>query len=95
MPSFSFTHLVVFQGVCPLKDQLNSSTRLWLRFLGPLHSAVIYTFVEQVRRHGQDPFAYFKWVFEQLMHDSQPADLERLLPSSWMADIAPAEQKPA
>ena len=24
-------------GYCPLKDQLNSSTRLWLRFLGPLH----------------------------------------------------------
>jgi hypothetical protein len=32
-------------------------------------SAVIYTFVEQVRRHGKDPFAYFEWVFGKLMHD--------------------------
>jgi hypothetical protein len=28
-------------------------------------SAVLYTFVEQVPRHGADPFAYFEWVFEK------------------------------
>jgi transposase len=26
-------------------------------------SAVIYTFVEQIRRHGLDPHAYLEWVF--------------------------------
>ena len=48
-------------------------------------SAVIYTFVEQVRRHGRDPFAYFKWVFEKLMHDPADDELEALLPATWVA----------
>jgi len=59
----------------------------WM-FLGGEHtgwrSAVIYTFVEQVRRHGMDPFAYFEWVFEKLMHDPGPAELETLLPANWI-----------
>lgn len=37
-------------------------------------SAVIYTFVEQVRRHGADPFGYFEWVFEELMHNPPEAN---------------------
>jgi hypothetical protein len=37
---FSLTHLVLFQGCRPLKDQLNSSTSFWLRFLGPLHTTI-------------------------------------------------------
>jgi len=40
---------------------------------------VIYTFVEQVRRHGADPFAYFEWVFEKLMHHTPNEELENLL----------------
>jgi len=59
----------------------------WM-FLGGEHtgwrSAVIYTFVEQIRRHGMDPFAYFEWVFGKLMHDPGPAELEALLPASWI-----------
>ena len=47
-------------------------------------SAVIYTFVEQVRRHGLDPFAYFEWVFEKLMHEPSEGELEALLPKSWI-----------
>ena len=55
----------------------------WM-FIGGEHtgwrSAVIYTFVEQVRRHGADPFAYFEWVFEKLMHDPPAEEHEALLP---------------
>jgi len=29
-------------------------------------SAVTYSFIEQVRWNGLDPFAYFKWVIERL-----------------------------
>jgi len=47
-------------------------------------SAVIYTFVEQVRRHGKDPFAYFEWVFGKLMHDPSPDELPDLLPAAWL-----------
>lgn len=47
-------------------------------------SAVIYTFVEQVRRHGADPFAYFEWVFEKLMHNPPAEDHEALLPVNWI-----------
>lgn len=47
-------------------------------------SAIIYTFVEQVRRHGLDPFAYFEWVFEKLMHAPSEEELENLLPESWI-----------
>lgn len=47
-------------------------------------SAVIYTFVEQVRRHGKDPFAYFEWVFDKLMHDPPPGELPDLLPAAWI-----------
>jgi hypothetical protein len=47
-------------------------------------SAVIYTFVEQVRRHGADPFAYFEWVFEKLMHNPPAGDHEALLPVNWI-----------
>ncbi len=52
-------------------------------------SAVIYTFVEQVRRHGHDPFAYFEWVFGELLHDPGPEKLEALLPANWLK-IRPA-----
>jgi hypothetical protein len=42
-------------------------------FIGAEHtswrSAVIYTFVEQIRRHGVDRFAWFEWVFEKLMYN--------------------------
>jgi len=48
-------------------------------------SAVIYTFVEQIRRHGMDPFAYFEWVFEKLMHDPVADEREELLPVNWVA----------
>jgi len=52
-------------------------------------SAVIYTFVEQIRRHGLDPFAYFEWVFERLMHlpqvEPSKEELEPLLPAYWVA----------
>ena len=59
----------------------------WM-FIGGEHtgwrSAVIYTFVEQVRRHEADPFAYFEWVFEKLMHNPAPEELETLLPANWI-----------
>jgi len=49
-------------------------------------SAVIYTFVEQVRSRGADPYAYFEWVFEKLMHQPTPSadQLDQLLPSAWL-----------
>ena len=40
--------------------------------------------VEQVRRHGRDPFAYFEWIFEKLMHNPAEEDLPSLLPTSWL-----------
>lgn len=59
----------------------------WM-FIGGEHtgwrSAVIYTFVEQIRRHGADPFAYFEWVFEKLMHNPPEAQLVDLLPVNWL-----------
>lgn len=47
-------------------------------------SAVIYTFVEQLRRHGKDPFAWFEWVFGKLMRNPAPDELPALLPSTWL-----------
>ncbi|MDB4423421.1 transposase domain-containing protein [bacterium] len=47
-------------------------------------SAVIFTFVEQVRSHGHDPFAYFEWVFEKLIHKPPEDELEGLLPEAWI-----------
>ena len=59
----------------------------WM-FIGREHtgwrSAVIYTFVEQIRRHRADPFAYFEWVFEKLMHNPAPEKFEDLLPANWI-----------
>ena len=59
----------------------------WM-FIGGGHtgwrSAVIYTFVEQVRRHGRDPFAYLEWVFGKLMHNPDPQEMEALLPAEWL-----------
>jgi hypothetical protein len=59
----------------------------WM-FIGGEHidwrSAVIYTFVEQIRMHGADPFAYFEWVFEKLMHNPPAEELESLLPAHWL-----------
>ena len=34
-------------------------------------------------RHS-DPFAYFEWVFEKLMHNPAPEELETLLPANWI-----------
>jgi IS66 C-terminal element len=65
-------------------------------FIGGEHtgcrSAVIYTFVEQVRRHGADPFAYFEWVFEKLMHHPAPEELQALLPANWINTRPAASQ---
>jgi hypothetical protein len=49
-------------------------------------SAVIYTFVEQVRSRGADPYAYFEWVFEKLMHQPSPSaeQIDQLLPTAWL-----------
>ena len=58
-------------------------------------SAVIYTFVEQVRRHGHDPFAYFKWVFERLPGMTNQDDFAPLLPCSWVAAQQEAQDKAA
>ena len=46
---------------------------------------VLDTFVEQVRRHGHDPFAYFKWVFEHLPGMTNQDDFAPLLPCNWVA----------
>jgi transposase len=63
----------------------------WM-FIGGGHtgwrSAVIYTFVEQIRRHLRDPFAYFEWVFGKLMHRPAPDELEALLPANWVKATA-------
>jgi hypothetical protein len=59
----------------------------WM-FIGGEHtgwrSAVIYTFVEHIRRHSADPFAYFEWVFGKLMHNPPAEELESLLPIHWI-----------
>ncbi len=34
--------------------------------------------------HGADPFAYFEWVFEKLMHNPPAEELESLLPVHWL-----------
>ncbi|MCP5532336.1 MAG: transposase domain-containing protein [Akkermansiaceae bacterium] len=49
-------------------------------------SAVIYTFVEQVRAHGMDPLRYFEWVFERLMREPNPGEeeIDEMLPSAWV-----------
>jgi hypothetical protein len=48
-------------------------------------SAVIYTFVEQIRRHNLDPHAYLEWVLEKLIHNPAEDELEALLPVNWVA----------
>ena len=58
-------------------------------------SAVIYTFVEQVRRHGHDPFAYFKWVFERLPGMTNQDDFAPLLPCNWVAAQEEPQDKAA
>ena len=56
-------------------------------------SAVIYTMVEQVRRHGRDPFEYLKWVFERLPGMTNQDDFAPLLPSIWVAAQEAAEKQ--
>ena len=58
-------------------------------------SAVIYTFVEQVRTHGMDPLRYFEWVFERLMHQAHPSNeqIEALLPVAWIKQQGSAADK--
>ena len=59
----------------------------WM-FVGGEHtgwrSAVVYTFVEQIRGHGLDPFAYFEWVLDKLMREPSPEGLPGLLPTAWI-----------
>jgi len=58
-------------------------------------SAVIYTMVEQVRRHGHDPYAYLKWAFERLPGMTNQDDFAPLLPSSWIAEQKVPQEKAA
>ena len=48
-------------------------------------SAIIYTIIEQIRRHGRDPFAYLEWVFGKLPEITNQDDFAPLLPASWVA----------
>jgi hypothetical protein len=32
----------------------------------------------------RSPFAYCEWVFEKLMHNPAPEELEALLPADWI-----------
>jgi transposase len=58
-------------------------------------SAVVYTFVEQVRSHGADPFRYLEWLFTQLMHRPNPsgAQIDSLMPSVWLGQQRLAAEK--
>ena len=47
-------------------------------------SAVLYTMIENIRSHGRDPYAYLKWVFEQIPSMTNQDDLRRLLPKAWL-----------
>lgn len=47
-------------------------------------TAVIYTMIENVRRHGKDPRAYLEWVFERLPGMTNQQDLRELLPAAWV-----------
>lgn len=47
-------------------------------------SAVIYTFIENIRRAGRDPYAYLEWVFEKIPHLTNQNDLRELLPQVWI-----------
>ncbi len=87
-----FDNNLTENAICPTK----LGHKNWM-FIGGEHtgwrSAVIYTFVEQLRRHGQDSFAWFEWVFDQLMRDPAPEDLGALLPTNWhKARTAAADQ---
>ena len=59
----------------------------WM-FIGGKHtgqrSAIVFTLVEQVRRRGHDPRAYFEWVFDLLMRDPKPENPRELLPAAWI-----------
>jgi transposase len=48
-------------------------------------SAVVYTFVENIRRAGCDPYAYLKWLFERLPGMTNQDDFRPLLPAAWLA----------
>lgn len=55
-------------------------------------SAVVYTFVENIRRAGRDPYAYLKWLFERLPGMTNQDDLRPLLPAVWLASQNKAGQ---
>jgi hypothetical protein len=40
----------------------------------------------------EDPFAYFEWVFEKLMHHPVPEELQALLPVNWIKTRPVASQ---
>lgn len=56
-------------------------------------SAIIYTFVEQVRELGLDPFAYLEWVFERLPTMTNQDDLNVLLPKAWAATLKSSTER--
>lgn len=58
-------------------------------------SAVIYTFVEQVRAHGADPYRYLEWVLEKLMRQTHPSadQIDAWLPVAWIRQQSDAVGK--
>jgi transposase len=58
-------------------------------------SAVIYTFVEQVRAHGADPYRYLEWVLGKLMRQTHPSaeQIDALLPVAWIRQQSDAVGK--
>ena len=58
-------------------------------------SAILYTFVENIRNAGADPFAYLKDVFERLPAMTNQDDLRPLLPLNWLASHTTRQNRAA
>ncbi len=48
-------------------------------------SAIVLTFVENIRRHGYCPREYLQWVYERIPGMNNQKALNTLMPEAWIA----------
>ena len=48
-------------------------------------TAIVLTFVENIRRHDYCPREYLQWVYERIPRMTNQDDLNALMPEAWIA----------
>ena len=79
-PVFRWLNVFFWKEEIPTSTMCNHERCLYAMIV-----ALLLAVLKVVCWYLFDPYAYFEWVFEKLMHNPAEDELEELLPVNWVA----------